>query len=47
MVVKPGRHNVGPDHLSRIKSGESGGAVYDQLPDAHLFRIEAVPDYFK
>lgn len=45
MVVKPDKLNVGPDHLSRLESGESGGAVDDQLPDADLFQVEAVPDY--
>jgi hypothetical protein len=37
--------NVGPDHLSRLESGESGGVVDDQLPDANLFKVEAIPDY--
>jgi hypothetical protein len=37
VIVKPGRCNVGPDHLSRLESGESGGAVDDQLPDVDLF----------
>jgi hypothetical protein len=31
--------NVGPDHLYRIESGESGRAVDDQLPDADLFGL--------
>jgi hypothetical protein len=33
VIVKPGRCNVGPDHLSRLKSRESGGAVDDNLSD--------------
>jgi hypothetical protein len=37
LIVKLGRCNVGPDHLSRLELGESGGAVDDQLPDADLF----------
>jgi hypothetical protein len=37
--------NVGPDHLLRLESGESGGPVDDQLPDADIFHIEAIPDY--
>jgi hypothetical protein len=44
VVVKPDKHNVGPDHLSRIESGEVGGSLDDELPDAQLFRVEAVPD---
>jgi hypothetical protein len=47
VIVKPGRCNVGPDHLSRLESGESGGAVDDQLPDADLFQIEAIPEYLE
>jgi hypothetical protein len=48
-IIKPGlcKCNIGPDHLSALKSGESGGAVDDQLPDADLFRIEAIPEYLE
>ena len=35
--------NVGPDHLSRIDTGEEPTRVDDDLPDAHLFWIELVP----
>jgi hypothetical protein len=45
VIVKPCKLNVGPDHLSRLESGESGGVVDDQLPDADLFKVEAIPDY--
>jgi hypothetical protein len=45
VIVKPGKLNVGPDHLSRLESGESGRVVDDQLPDADIFRIEAILDY--
>jgi hypothetical protein len=45
VIVKPDKLNVRPDHLSHLESGESGGPVDDQLPDADLFRIEAIPDY--
>jgi hypothetical protein len=37
---------VGPNHLSRLEIGESGGPVDDRLPDVDLFRIEVIPDYF-
>jgi hypothetical protein len=47
VVIKPRRCNVGPNHLSRLESGESGGAVDDQLPDAKLFRVEAIPEYLE
>jgi hypothetical protein len=29
VIINPGRCNVGPDHLSRVDSGESGGVVDD------------------
>jgi hypothetical protein len=47
VIIKPGRCNIGPDHLSRLESGESGRAVDDQLPDADLFRVEAIPEYLE
>jgi hypothetical protein len=47
VIVKPGRCNVGPGHLSRLGSGESGGAVDDQLPDVDLFQVKAIPEYLK
>ena len=43
VVVRPGWLNVGPDHLSRIDTGEEQTVVKDDLPDAHLFWIEVVP----
>jgi hypothetical protein len=45
VIVKPGKLNVGPDHLSRLESGESGRVVDDHLPDADIFHIEDIPDY--
>ena len=39
--------NVGPDHLSRIDTGEEPIVVKDDLLDAHLFQIEAVPTELK
>ena len=43
VVVRRGKLNVSPDHLSRIDTGEEPTGVEDDLLDAHLFRIEAVP----
>ena len=43
VVVRPGKLNVETDHLSRIDTGEEPIGVEDDLPNAHLFRIEAVP----
>jgi len=38
---------VGPDHLSRLELGESGGSYDDQLSNAHLFHVEVVPNYLE
>ena len=43
MVVRPSRENVGPDHLSRLEIGEDAIGIEYELSDAHLFRIEVVP----
>ena len=43
VVVRPGKLNVETDHLSRIDTGEEPIGVEYDLPNAHLFRIEAVP----
>ena len=37
IIVKLGRLNVGPDHLSRIEKGEEPTNIEDGLPDAQLF----------
>jgi len=34
IIVKPGRLNVGPDHLSRIGTSEEPTNLEDNLPDA-------------
>jgi hypothetical protein len=39
IIVKPGRLNAGPDHLSRLASGEELISLEDCLPDAQLFSI--------
>ena len=46
VVVKPGKSNVGPNHLSRIQKGETGGNLDDDLPNAHVFRIKKFLDQF-
>jgi hypothetical protein len=46
VIVKPGKLNAGPDHLSHILSGEDAGNLDDSLPDAHLFAVQMVDDYF-
>ena len=44
VVVRPGKLNVRPDHLSRIDTGEEPTGINDELPNSHLFHIEAVPE---
>ena len=39
IIVKPGRLNLGLDHLSRLESGEDPTSLDEGLPDAHLFSI--------
>ena len=46
MIVKPGRLNVGPNHLSRLESSEEPTNLQDSLPNAQLFSIHIVDDYF-
>lgn len=46
IIVKLGRLNVGPDHLSRLESGEELADLEDSLPDAQLFSIQIIDDYF-
>ena len=45
-IVKPSQLNVGPDHLSRIESGEEPNNLEDNLPDAQLFAIDVVNKEF-
>jgi len=44
VVFKLGRLNVGPDHLSRLETGENDGSIDNWSPDADLSRIEAIPN---
>jgi hypothetical protein len=44
VVVKLGKYNVGPDHLSWLETGEASRSLDDELPDAQLFQVEVVPD---
>lgn len=40
--MRPRKANVGPDHLSRIESGDDPTRIDDDLPDAQLFRVEVI-----
>ena len=34
------------DHLSRIRTGEPPNGVNDELPDATLFKVDYVPEWY-
>jgi hypothetical protein len=46
IVVKPGRMNKGPNHLSRLKNGEESTSLEDALLDAQLLAIRNIDDQF-
>ena len=46
IIVKAGRLNLGPDHLLRLETGEEPTNLDESLPDAELFAIQMVDDYF-
>eukprot|EP00253_Pinus_taeda_P006962 PITA_06962 len=46
-VIKPGHLNVGPDHLSRIESGEEPTNLEDGLSDAQLYAVRVVDGHFE
>jgi hypothetical protein len=46
IVVKTGRMNKGPYHLSRLEHGEEPTSLEDTLPDAQLLAIIKVDDHF-
>jgi hypothetical protein len=46
IVVKSGRMNKGPDHLSRLGHGEEPTSLEDTLSNAQLLAIRKVDDHF-
>ena len=46
IIVKPGRLNAGPNHLSRIDSGEEPSNLEDNFTDAQLFSIQIADEYY-
>lgn len=46
MIVKPGRLNVGPNHLSRIKNGEEPTNIDEGLLDVQLFYFRVADEHF-
>ena len=47
VIVKPGRLNVKPDHLSRIESSEEPTSLEDNLSEAQLFAVTMMDDQNK
>jgi hypothetical protein len=43
IVVKPGKHNAGSDHLSHIETREFANSLDKEILDAKIFYIEAIP----
>jgi hypothetical protein len=46
VIVKPGKLNGGHDHLSRVTNGEEPTNLEDNFPDAQLFSVQVVDEYF-
>jgi len=46
VIVKPGRLNAGPYHLSRIEIGEEPSSLEEGLPNAHLFVVCLMDHHF-
>ena len=45
--MKPGHLNVGPDHVSRIETGEEPMNIKDILLDVQILRFGMVDDYYE
>jgi hypothetical protein len=39
VVIKLGKYNVGPNHLSQIESGEASQSLDDELHDVKIFHV--------
>jgi hypothetical protein len=46
IIVKPGRMNKGPDHLSKLEYGEEPTSLEDTFSDAQLLAIRNIHDHF-
>jgi hypothetical protein len=46
VIVKPGKLNAGPDHLSRVTNGEEPMILEDNFPNGQLFSVQIGDDYF-
>jgi hypothetical protein len=46
IIVRLGKLNAGPEHLSRIPNGEDPNNLEENFPDANLFSVQIAEDYF-
>jgi hypothetical protein len=46
VIVKTGKLNVGPDHLSRFTNGEEPTNLEENFPDVQLFLVQVVDEHF-
>lgn len=46
IIVKPGRLNARPNHLSILETGEEPTNAEDNLPNVQLFTIRVADDHF-
>jgi hypothetical protein len=46
VIVKPGKLNARPDHLSRVTNGEEPTNLEDNFPNAQLFLVQVADGYF-
>jgi hypothetical protein len=46
VIVKLGKLNTGPNHLSRVTNGEEPTNLEDKFPDAQLFSVQIVDEQF-
>jgi hypothetical protein len=46
VIVKPGKPNAGPNHLSRITNGQEPMNLEENFMVAQLFSVQIVDDYF-
>jgi hypothetical protein len=46
VIVKLGKLNAGPDHLSRVTNEEEPTNLEDNFLDAQLFSVQIVDKYF-
>lgn len=44
--VQLGHTNIRPNHLSRIQTSGEPLSINDDLLDAHLFKVKAIPEEF-